>query len=819
MARKFPLAAARRPARPGLSVEALEARDVPAFTLQILHASDFEAGLSAAQDAPRFAAVVDWLEDTYPNTVRLSSGDNYIPGPFFNAGGDPALGPVLGAASVGRADVEVLNRIGIEASAVGNHEFDAGPREVRNIIASSGAWRGAQFPYLTSNITFAAPNDIAAPPPNLQVAGGQEANTVRGRIAPSAVITVNGEPVGLVGVTTPLQRSLTTLGPAATVLPTDLGDDPEDMAALAAVVQPAVDALTAAGVDKVVLLSHLQDLDNELELGAYLRGVDVIVGGGSNRLLADDTDRLRPGDAREGDYPTLITDPDGRLVPVVNTDGNYKYVGQLVVTFDDAGELIPDPDGAGPLLVGGIDPAVGGAFAADDRGVIDLWGSLEAAFAPGTKGAAVKEVTDAVDAVIRAKDGTIFGRTDVYLNGLRGEVRNQETNLGSLSADANLFAARRAGRPAVVSIKNGGGIRDSIGSIDPDTGERRPPAANPAAGKEFGDISRLDIENSLRFNNTLSVLDVTATGLRQVIEHGVAVLGSQGRFPQVGGLAFSYDPGRAAGDRVRTLVLTDEAGNVLDVVVRDGAVVGNPNRPVRVVTLGFLADGGDGYPFPTLGRNRVNLGVGEQQALADYLTARHADAPFARPDTPPELDRRIQNLAVRPDTVGGVVVDNGTAQRSVVRSLTVTVRGEVAAVLPGAFRLNGADVTASASAPAVGGGATTFVITFPPGGLADGVYTLAVDGSNLLTAGGEAVDADEDGSAGGVREVRFFRLFGDTDGNGAVDGRDLALARRVFADPARYAAQVYLFDLNGDGVLTADEQAAFRANLGKRIRL
>ena len=51
-------------------------------TLQILHASDFEAGLSASSDAPNFAAVVDALDNTYANTLILSSGDNFIPSPF-----------------------------------------------------------------------------------------------------------------------------------------------------------------------------------------------------------------------------------------------------------------------------------------------------------------------------------------------------------------------------------------------------------------------------------------------------------------------------------------------------------------------------------------------------------------------------------------------------------------------------------------------------------------------------------------------------------------------------------------------------------------
>ena len=66
-----------------------------AFKLQVLHASDLEGGLDAIENAPNFAAIVDALEaDAAAGgfaSILLSSGDNYIPGPFFNAGGDFGL--------------------------------------------------------------------------------------------------------------------------------------------------------------------------------------------------------------------------------------------------------------------------------------------------------------------------------------------------------------------------------------------------------------------------------------------------------------------------------------------------------------------------------------------------------------------------------------------------------------------------------------------------------------------------------------------------------------------------------------------------------
>lgn len=669
------------------------------YTLQLLHASDMEAGLAAVQDAPNFAAVVDYFDNVFSNTLILSSGDNYIPGTFFNAGGDPALNALLGgagAASVGRADIEILNRIGVEASAFGNHEFDAGTREVRNIIAAAGAWGGAQFPYLSSNLNFSTDANFNG----LIRAGGLEANTIKGRVAPSAIITEGGEMIGVVGVTTPMLASISSPGSVG-VSPANA----EDMAALAAIVQPTIDVLIASGVNKIIVMSHLQQISYEQALAPLLHGVDIVIGGGSNTLLADNTDRLRAGDTADGNYPLSFTNADGDAGLILNTDGNYKYVGRLVIEFDAQGKLLP----------ASYVTAESGAYATDNQGVTDLWGNLNDPFLPGTKAAAVKQVTDAIADVINTKDGVIYGHTDVYLNGLRSEIRTEETNLGNLTADANLAQAQATDPTVTVSIKNGGGIRDSIGStedvLDSEGNvigvNRVATVANPAAGKNAGDISQLDIENSLRFNNTLSMITVSAADLKRILEHAVAATApgaTPGQFPQIGGIAFSFDTTQTAqvmtggtgvatvtveGNRIRNLARIDENGLVVESIVENGVVVGDPNRLFRVVTLSFLIDdgdnnglGGDNYPFPTFGTNRVDLGVGEQVALSNYLQSEFpVNGPaFNIADTPVALDTRIQNLGARSDTIftntSPPVVTLGTGSTDSVKGREVIIAPE-----------------------------------------------------------------------------------------------------------------------------------------------
>ena len=615
------------------------------FTLQLLHAADMEGDIEALENVPRFSSILNALRVEYENTVIIGAGDSYIPGPFFAAGNDQSLRDILGREGSGRADILILNAMGFMAAALGNHEFDTGTGTLAGLIRNDGrGYAGTAFPFLSANLDFSLDSNLAG----LVVDAGQEASTIPNSITKSVVITTpSDEKIGVVGITTPWLGSLSKSG--------DVGiapEDPDDIAALAAIVQESVDALTATGIDKVIVTGHLQQIHLDEMIASQLRDVDIIIAGGSNTLLADDTDRLREGDVANRPYPILTNSMTNEPIAIVGTDGNYRYVGRLVVGFDDAGVLLPES----------IDAEISGAFAADEQGVVDTGNVMPAA--------RVVEITEAIRNVVIAKDGNIFGQTSVYLNGNRGAVRTEETNLGNLIADANLYVARRVDPTVVVSLKNGGGIRASIGVTV--GGSTLPPPANPLVGKMAGQISQIDIENTLRFNNGLSLLTLTAAQLLEVIEHTVARSepgSTPGQFAQVAGLAFSFDISLPMGSRVRSLVLTDATGNPTDVVAQNGKVVGDTNRSFRMVTIDFLADGGDNYPYSTFPNiDRVDLSAvmteeqsggqatftapgTEQDALAEYLAANVAATPFMVADVGPEGDERTQNLAFRADSL------------------------------------------------------------------------------------------------------------------------------------------------------------------------
>lgn len=136
------------------------------FSLQLLHGSDFEAGANDLDNILGFSAIVnkfkaatDLPSNVVANTLILSAGDNYIPGAFFNASSDVSLNGVggLGTSSapvIGRGDIGILNAIGVQASALGNHEFDLGINQVASIIRTGSGNPGTAFPYLSSNLDF-----------------------------------------------------------------------------------------------------------------------------------------------------------------------------------------------------------------------------------------------------------------------------------------------------------------------------------------------------------------------------------------------------------------------------------------------------------------------------------------------------------------------------------------------------------------------------------------------------------------------------------------------------------------------------------------
>lgn len=536
------------------------------FTLTVLHGNDMESALlpitgtdgGSYGGAARFTELFQQLEqqaleaDRLPGqagkrgVITISAGDNFLPGPNLSASED---------SGVANYDAQVFNAVDFDASAIGNHDFDLGPDYLAD-------WLGD----LTGDIKFVSNNLGFEAEPQLL------ARVEDGTIVTSHVEKVKGESIGIIGLTTPDLPQLTSLG--------DVTVDP----ALAEIANAQAAAYAEAGVDKVILVSHLQDIDNERALASELTGIDIIISGGGGELLADADDPIVPtGATRYGDYPVIETDADGDEVPIVTTTGLYQYVGRLVVTFDRDGEIISFDEG----LSRAIPVAAQGPDAVDPDPTV------------------LANVEQPVAAYVASLAQTVIAQTEVPLDGIRNNVRSVETNLGDLVADSLVYAGQLGAADAgitapIVGLQNGGGIRIN-GTI-------------PAGG-----VSLLTTYTVAPFPNFVSVApDLPIATFVAVVEHGVSgavsgdVLQPDGRFGQASGYSFTYDASQPVGQRVVDLVLDDGT-----VIVADGEIVATAPATISFVTNDFTLRGGDGYPLA--GVPFVVLPYTYQEALETYL--------------------------------------------------------------------------------------------------------------------------------------------------------------------------------------------------------
>lgn len=544
----------------------------PQFWLTLLHNNDGESQLLNAPGQPdyggiaRFKTLVDRLKfeategveaETRPGkdgVVMLSSGDNFLAGPQFQASLTKGV-PYYD--SIG------LSLVGYDAMALGNHEFDFGPDVLADFITGFTG----PVPFLSANLGFAQE-------PALQALADQ------GRIAKSTIVKERGELIGIVGATTPLLPAISS--------PRNVTVDPNVVGA----VQGQIDTLEAGGVSQIVLISHLQNVQEDLALIPQLSGLDVAIAGGGDELLANPGDLLVPGDVLNPSlpYPLTATNADGASVPVITTSGDYKYVGKLVVGFDKDGNVIDvDEEASGPVRVSGVAPD-----AVPPDPVVQA------------------QVVDPVAEYVADLAANVIGQSQVALEGRRDPgVRTMETNLGDLLADALVWQGQQlAGSfgvvPPNVGLQNGGGIRNN--SLIP-----------------AGPITELTTFAIAPFPNFVSIVpNIPASQFKEILENAVSRIPlADGRFAQVAGFRFTYDASAQAqvvdnagtvltpGFRVKEVVLDDGTP-----IVTNGIVV--PGAPaVSIATNDFSARGGDQYPFR--GVPFTTIGVTYQQALSNYI--------------------------------------------------------------------------------------------------------------------------------------------------------------------------------------------------------
>ena len=443
--------------------------------------------------------------------------------------GDQFQGSLFHTTYKGRAAAEFMNRIGFDAMAVGNHEFDDGPETLAEFIEA------VDFPVISGN-TFV-----------------RDEPALRGRLPGYVILEAGGERVGVVSVLAPDTAETSSPGPNVAF------SDPIRY------LQSIVPEIEAQGVDKIVALAHV-GLPMDREIAAAAPGIDLIVGGHSHTLLSnEDPDAAGP-------YPVMVANLQGGETPIVQAYAYSKYLGEITLTFDESGAVTAAE--GGPIL-------------------------LDASFAPDAE---IAERVAALAAPIEDLKQEVIGEATAPIDGDRASCRSGECAMGVLVTDAMLAAT-----DAEIAIQNGGGLRASI---------------------DAGPVTMGEVLTVLPFQNTIATLELTGAGIVEALENGVsAVEEGAGRFPQVGGMRYAWDPSAAPGSRIVSVEVAEDQGWIP--IDRDATY--------SVVTNNFMRKGGDGYAvFADRGRNAYDFGPGLETATADYIAA---NTPYT-----PRLEGRVRRI-------------------------------------------------------------------------------------------------------------------------------------------------------------------------------
>ena len=458
--------------------------------------------------------------------------------------GDNIQGSVATTLTKGQCMVDLMGAVGYDLAVPGNHEFDYGFDRFLEIVKDS------KVPYVSCNL--------------IKLADGKNV------LDSYKILEAGGKKIAFVGITTP--ETLVKSTPA--FFQNEKGEWIYDFCndakgeKLYKAVQTAVDAAKKEGADYVIAVGHL-GIDEQSEpwtstsVIKNTTGIDALIDGHSHSTFVN-----------------TQKNKDGKEVVVAQTGTKLENVGKL--TINAKGELKAEN-----VLIYEIKEDKEGKKYTDYK--------LEADAAVAAE---VKKVDDAVKKVSE----TVVAKSEIELTTKNPEtgkraVRNAETNLGDLCADAYRDLLK-----CDVAFVNGGGVRADI---------------------KKGDITYGDIINVHPFGNTACMIEVTGEQIWQALELGAAAYpGESGGFLQVSGIEYTIN------QCVPSPVVKDEKGGFVKLEgahrVTDVKIGGKPLDVKKTYTLGghnyMLINGGDGYTMFKGSKILREEVMPDNQVLIRYIT-------------------------------------------------------------------------------------------------------------------------------------------------------------------------------------------------------
>lgn len=484
-----------------------------------------------AGGAAYLASAIDAIRARYPNHLTVAAGDLI------------GASPITSALFIDEPTIGVMNRIGLDFGAVGNHEFDAGIAELRRKQTGGcqkftarepcqvERFAGAQFQYLAANV-LTSDGQTLFPATGLRSFGAGRSKVT----------------VGIIGMTL---KDTDLLIPPDVAAKVRFADEADTANAL-------VEKLKMQGADAVVLLIHQggrttgrPDPNGCEGLNADIRPIldrldpriDVVVSGHTHWAYVCDYAKYNPS------KPFLLT-----------SAGVWGgYVTDIALDIDPVSHKVVARRARNIVVQSEPYVAMRGPIAVDSR------------FPSYTARADVKDYVaryvEAARAYSLRKVGWLAGPVEKS----EGTQQNTGGPLGNLIADAQLAATSGAG--AQIAFMNPFGIRRSI-----------TPAADNSV--TFGDIYAVQ-----PFNNDLYTLTYSGAELKTILEQGFDAVGPEQILTPSAGFTYSYDRSRPAGQRIAAMTLN---GKPVDLAA-----------DYRVTVSNFLANGGDTFSGFTKGRNRT----------------------------------------------------------------------------------------------------------------------------------------------------------------------------------------------------------------------
>ena len=383
----------------------------------------------------KIAAMKKELQESYAHVGVVSGGD-YI------------QGSSLGVISQGEYIVNLMNLVGYDAVALGNHEFDYRMERLNELILMM---------------------DTKPVCSNFQKIG-EDAPYYE----PYTIVSYGDVEIAYIGITTP--STIRSSSPAQfkdeegnylyTFHTTDLYE----------IVQKNIDAAKADGADYVIAISHIGyaeddvygDLSDVEDLIRNTEGFDVVLDAHSHSVIES----------------MNVSDKGGNEVLLSSTGTKFEYIGKLTVSDGSfRTELIKTTDYAV------TDPEV-------DAYIMQIYAEYSTL-------AERKVAFSTVNLITKDADGNRL-------------VRNTETNLGNLCADAFRYMM-----DADIGYMNGGGIRADIPT---------------------GDVTFNHLLNVLPFNNTVVLAEVSGQTIKDMMEMALMAWPQEvGAFPHLSGITFSVN--------------------------------------------------------------------------------------------------------------------------------------------------------------------------------------------------------------------------------------------------------------------------------------